>query len=200
MTLIVSIGAAILPAGMLGAGAATAAGTAAAVGSGIGAGAAGAALGSTVAATTIGGALAAGTVGAGVLAGAGMGINSMVEDAQQANQAAAQNKAAQQQYMANQNTIPSAVTAAMGSSGGVLSPVGDIGQQSAATGGMLTLKQGGHVPLKDGAYIIPADVVSALGNGSSKAGAEFLRHLMAEVRREAIKRQGLGAVRHKKSA
>ena len=148
----------------------------------------------------LGAGVAAGIAGTAALGAVGAGIGTMVDSSIQADQAAAKNKAEQQQYMANQNAVPSVVTAAAGPSSGVLAPIGDIGKQTAATGGLLALKQGGHVPLKDGAYIIPADVVSALGNGSSKAGAEFLRRLLAEVRREAIKRQGLGAVKNKKVA
>jgi hypothetical protein len=78
-------------------------------------------------------------------------------------------------------------------SSGPLAGLGDIGM---ATGGITALAHGGQVPLKEGAYIIPADVVSALGNGSTKAGAEFLRHLMIQVRKEAVKRQGLGAAKN----
>ena len=66
--------------------------------------------------------------------------------------------------------------------------------QAAAHGGVMHAK-GGHVALKDGAYIIPADVVSALGNGSSKAGAEFLQQLMGAIRKEAVQLQGLGAAK-----
>ena len=62
--------------------------------------------------------------------------------------------------------------------------------------GRIGMASGGQVPIKEGAYVIPADVVSALGNGSSKAGAEFLYRLMDEVKNEATKRQGLGAVAH----
>jgi hypothetical protein len=62
-----------------------------------------------------------------------------------------------------------------------------------AHGGILNAK-GGRVALNDGAYIIPADVVSALGNGSTKAGGEFLNRLLESVKGEAVKRQGLGAV------
>jgi hypothetical protein len=40
-------------------------------------------------------------------------------------------------------------------------------------GGLTTLK-GGGIAMRDGQYVIPADVVSAIGNGSSKAGAKFL--------------------------
>ena len=52
-------------------------------------------------------------------------------------------------------------------------------QKRAATGlssGMFEQKlaHGGQVNLEDGQFIIPADVVSALGNGSTKAGAAFL--------------------------
>lgn len=36
------------------------------------------------------------------------------------------------------------------------------------------LAGGGEVALEDGQFILPADVVSALGNGSTKAGAQFL--------------------------
>ena len=36
------------------------------------------------------------------------------------------------------------------------------------------LAGGGEVNLEDGQFILPADVVSALGNGSTKAGAQFL--------------------------
>lgn len=75
-------------------------------------------------------------------------------------------------------------------------PLGSLGKIGRATGGLTALAHGGQIPLKDGAYIIPADVVSALGNGSSKAGAEFLRHLMMEVRKEAVGRQGIGAAKN----
>lgn len=75
-------------------------------------------------------------------------------------------------------------------------PLGGLGSIGKATGGLTALAHGGQIPLKDGAYIIPADVVSALGNGSSKAGAEFLRHLMMEVRKESVNIQGLGAAKN----
>lgn len=42
---------------------------------------------------------------------------------------------------------------------------------------------GGSVHVRDGAFVIPADVVSALGNGSSKAGARYLTHLFASLER-----------------
>jgi len=74
-------------------------------------------------------------------------------------------------------------------------PLGGLGSIGRATGGITALAHGGQVPLGDGAYIIPADVVSALGNGSSKAGADYLRRLMIEVRKEAVGRQGMGAAK-----
>jgi hypothetical protein len=37
-----------------------------------------------------------------------------------------------------------------------------------------SFSNGGEVPLEDGAFIIPADVVSHLGNGSTKGGADLL--------------------------
>lgn len=74
-------------------------------------------------------------------------------------------------------------------------PLGSLGRIGKATGGITALAHGGQVPLGDGAYIIPADVVSALGNGSSKAGADYLRRLMIEVRKEAVNLQGMGAAK-----
>lgn len=68
-------------------------------------------------------------------------------------------------------------------------------QQSAATGGIIMAK-GGKVPLTDGAFIIPADVVSALGNGSTKAGAEYLDRLMAEAHKVSTQRHGLGTLKN----
>lgn len=40
--------------------------------------------------------------------------------------------------------------------------------------GLSTFAEGGEVALEDGQFILPADIVSALGNGSTKAGARFL--------------------------
>jgi hypothetical protein len=76
-----------------------------------------------------------------------------------------------------------------------LGPLGSLGSIGRATGGITALAHGGQVALGDGAYIIPADVVSALGNGSSKAGADYLRRLMIEVRKEAVHLQGMGAAK-----
>jgi hypothetical protein len=58
-------------------------------------------------------------------------------------------------------------------------------QQGWAQGGYATLHaaHGGSVHVRDGSFVIPADVVSALGNGSSKAGARFLTHLFASLER-----------------
>jgi hypothetical protein len=40
------------------------------------------------------------------------------------------------------------------------------------------------VLLSDGEFIIPADVVSGLGNGSSEAGSKALERLMKRIREE----------------
>jgi hypothetical protein len=42
-------------------------------------------------------------------------------------------------------------------------------------GGGMGMAAGGGVKLEEGQFIVPADVVSALGNGSTKAGAAFLK-------------------------
>jgi len=41
--------------------------------------------------------------------------------------------------------------------------------------------KGGAIHLRDGDFIIPADVVSAIGNGSTKAGAKYLDHLFTAL-------------------
>jgi len=77
--------------------------------------------------------------------------------------------------------------------------------QQMAVGGIAELKQGKYldgktdgmadkVPasidgmqearLSDGEFVIPADVVSHLGNGNSDAGAKVLENMMARVRKE----------------
>jgi hypothetical protein len=38
--------------------------------------------------------------------------------------------------------------------------------------------------LADGEFVIPADVVSHIGNGSSKAGAKKLHKMMADIRKD----------------
>jgi hypothetical protein len=105
------------------------------------------------------------------------------EDAIRADEFTNQNQAG----MANLKSL------GFGSPSGPMASLGSIGK---ATGGLTALAHGGQVPLKNGAYIIPADVVSALGNGSSKAGAEFLKQLMMEVRKESVNTQGLGAAKN----
>jgi|694.fasta_scaffold97074_3 hypothetical protein len=50
----------------------------------------------------------------------------------------------------------------------------DIRNKVGKTFSGMNFAQGGEVGLKEGQFIIPADVVSALGNGSTKAGANFL--------------------------
>jgi hypothetical protein len=58
------------------------------------------------------------------------------------------------------------------------------GQKAKELGGNLMnqkLAHGGSVNLENGQFIIPADVVSALGNGSTKAGAKFLDEFFGKV-------------------
>ena len=82
------------------------------------------------------------------------------------------------------------------------------GMQSFAQGGIARFLSGGgdgmsdSIPAKingkqearlaDGEFVIPADVVSHLGNGSSKAGAKQLYSMMDKVRsaRTGTKKQG----------
>jgi hypothetical protein len=203
MTLVVSLGALILPGSLTAAGtAATTAGALGAASAGAGVGAAGGALSGALIGGTAGtaaglsslGAGIAGTVGAGALGAAGAGINEMVQSADAADAAPARG-------VANQPTLAAGLAPAQAPAAAAAGPLAGIGSensmQGAAEGGIMMAK-GGHVPLKDGAYIIPADVVSALGNGSTKAGGQFLRQLIESVKDEATKRQGLGAV-HKQS-
>jgi hypothetical protein len=121
-------------------------------------------------------------------------------DSQAANSLASQQDKARGLDAANQGNSGLAALAAAGlPSKGQLpegtGPMGGLGNIGRATGGITALAHGGQIPLEDGAYIIPADVVSALGNGSSKAGADYLRRLMIEVRKEAVNLQGMGAAK-----
>jgi hypothetical protein len=115
-------------------------------------------------------------------------------DAQDAATKAAGEDKARGLDFANQGSSGLAGVRAAGLSDGS-GPLGGLGSIGRATGGITALAHGGQVALGDGAYIIPADVVSALGNGSSKAGADYLRRLMIEVRKEAVGRQGMGAAK-----
>ena len=55
-------------------------------------------------------------------------------------------------------------------------------------GGLATLKGGGSIKMVDGQYVVSADVVSALGNGSSKAGAKFLQEAFNQIRAQGNRR------------
>ena len=185
MTLVVSIGTTILGGSLLGAGAA---------GTGV---LAGATLSGVASGLGTGAAIAAGTVGAGTLGAVGAGINEAVESADAADAAA---KADVARGVANQPKLAAGLTPAQApgaAAAAAANPLAGIGSdqpiQGAAEGGIMRAK-GGHIPLKDGAYVIPADVVSALGNGSTKAGGAFLRQLIEAVKDESTKRHGLGAV------
>jgi hypothetical protein len=47
------------------------------------------------------------------------------------------------------------------------------------------MDDGGEGRLADGEFVIPADVVSGLGGGSSKAGADMLYQMMERIRQMA---------------
>lgn len=180
MTLVVSIGSTILGGSLLGAGAA---------GTGV---LAGATLSGVASGLGTGAAIAAGTVGAGTLAGAGMAINEMTKGPP----ASTPNVPTLAPGLSPGMSAAEAVSPAAASpAASPMAGLGSIGQEQKAASGGLMMARGGQVPVRDGAYIIPADVVSALGNGSSKAGAEFLRRLMEEVKSQGVKRHGLGAVK-----
>jgi hypothetical protein len=61
--------------------------------------------------------------------------------------------------------------------GGVISGPGD-GRSDSVAG----QAPGGPIRVSDGEFIVPADVVSALGNGSTKAGAKHLAKLIEQTR------------------
>lgn len=132
--------------------------------------------------TSIGGAITglgigAGTVGATVIGGAaaaGMGIDAAITegDMQRADKKQTAANAAAAAAPAAATNLYSAPTA----------PISSGGQQYFATGGLTSLAKGGSsMRLEDSDYIIPADVVSALGNGSSKAGARYLDQQFARL-------------------
>ena len=93
--------------------------------------------------------------------------------------------------------------------GGIASMIGNtVPKQTFATGGIARFLSGGgdgmsdSIPasingkqearLADGEFVIPADVVSHIGNGSSKAGAKQLYSMMDRVRQARVgtKKQG----------
>ena len=135
------------------------------------------AVGTTLAGVGIG----AGTVGAVTLGGTAAGIMGGVD--------AAQNK--QMQNASNKQGMADAAAAAVPGTASTLyaaapaastTPIANSDQKLFATGGITALAKGGpSVRLEDSDYIIPADVVSALGNGSSKAGARYLQEQLARL-------------------
>ena len=175
MALVVTIGSTILT-GVLGT---------------VGGATAASAISGIVGGTTAG--VGAGIVGTAALGATAGGMAGASEaDAAKLAKTNAQGTAANQAAMALPAGVAPGMSAAQATQGSG-NPLKGLG--GAATGGLVSLARGGEVPLSDGAYIIPADVVSALGNGSSKAGAEFLKRLMTEVKKEAVHRHGLGAAK-----
>jgi hypothetical protein len=100
------------------------------------------------------------------------------------------------------NTIPSLNVPAFGMrTGGLVPPFAGGGPLTMAAGKLRKdYRQGDAVEgpgdgqsddipamLADGEFVIPADVVAALGNGSNKAGADKLYDMMHNIRRQARK-------------
>jgi hypothetical protein len=100
------------------------------------------------------------------------------------------------------NTIPTLSVPAFGMrSGGLVPPFAGGGPLTMAAGKLRKdYRQGDAVEgpgdgqsddipamLADGEFVIPADVVAALGNGSNKAGADKLYDMMHNIRRQARK-------------
>jgi len=150
------------------------------------------AVGTAIGATAIGGAavggltglglsagLATGVVGAATLAGVG-GLGAMLSDS--ISEDAAAQQADKRQGIANAAVSGTAAPGAASMYSAPTTPISSGGQQYFATGGLTALAKGGSsVNLQDSDYIIPADVVSALGNGSSKAGARYLDEQFARL-------------------
>jgi len=119
------------------------------------------------------------------------GVYAAREAAKQAaaKQAAAQQAAAQQaaaQQTATQQPFQVGIGAL--ASGGIIG-LKEGKYLDGATDGMADEKPAvidGEEPalLSDGEFVIPADVVSHLGNGNSDAGAKVLENMMARVRKE----------------
>jgi hypothetical protein len=114
----------------------------------------------------------------------------------------------QTQYVPRSETPATPMSAEGLAALNVANPAREVVQQPVqqmAAGGIATLKKGQYlngasdgmadkVPanidgvqearLSDGEFVIPADVVSHLGNGNSDAGAKVLKDMMARVRKE----------------
>lgn len=137
-----------------------------------------------VAGAITGAGIGAGTVGAITIGGAAAGIGGTA-----AASAADANKAKQADQRQGAANAAVAGTAPAGASNlyaaapaAATTPIASGEQKLFATGGITALAKGGHgVRLEDSDYIIPADVVSALGNGSSRAGARYLQEQLSRL-------------------
>lgn len=132
--------------------------------------------------------LATGIVGGATLAGLG-GMGAMISDSMSADAAAQQ--ADKRQGAINAAASGTVAPAAASVYSAPTTPISTGGQQYFATGGLTSLAKGGRsVRLEDSDYIVPADVVSALGNGSTKAGAQYLDEQLARLNQVS----GIGAL------
>ena len=122
------------------------------------------------------------------LAGLG-GMGAMISDSMSADAAAQQ--ADKRQGAINAAASGTVAPAAASVYSAPTTPISTGGQQYFATGGLTSLAKGGRsVRLEDSDYIVPADVVSALGNGSTKAGAQYLDEQLARLNQVS----GIGAL------
>lgn len=142
------------------------------------------ALPASVAGAITGAGIGAGTVGAITIGGTAGAVGGMAgASAAEADKA---KQADQRQGAANAavaGTAPAAASSLYAAAPAAsATPIASGDQKIFATGGIAALAKGGHgVRLEDSDYIIPADVVSALGNGSSKAGARYLQEQLAKL-------------------
>lgn len=95
------------------------------------------------------------------------GIGTGVQNMQQGAQQASSNRAAQAAFGASQQKQADEENA-------LNKKMADLYSGGISGGKGIGFEKGGEVGLQEGQFIIPADVVSALGNGSTKAGANFL--------------------------
>ena len=90
---------------------------------------------------------------------------------------------------ATQPGDPAPVQEQIFAEGGLASLAGEQKYLRGSTDGMAdkvpaTIDDAEPARLSDGEFVIPADVVSHLGNGNSEAGAKYLEQVLAKIRKE----------------
>lgn len=83
--------------------------------------------------------------------------------------------------------------------GNITSLISKIAKNTPGTGmrddvpAMIKLAKGGQpAALSEGEYVIPADIVSMLGDGNSEAGAKILQQFIKEIRKKKGKHLARG--------